>query len=106
MQKLRPGAPRLPKGGNDLTGICYGGGEDVSHCRLTSLGYGPLAFSDEAFNIEHSDLPKPTLSGWPGDPATCTRVCLLSDRFCNCESAGITRASDLPFAHQLHWLHL
>jgi hypothetical protein len=58
MQKLRPRAPRLPKGSDDLSGICDGCCQDFPHCRLAALIYGVLAFGDEAFNIEHSDFPQ------------------------------------------------
>jgi hypothetical protein len=57
MQKLRPRASRLPKGGDDLSGIRDGSRQDFPHRRLAPLSYGVLAFGDEAFNIEHSDFP-------------------------------------------------
>ena len=58
MQKLRPRASWLPKGSDDLSGIRDCGCQDFLHCRLAPLGYGALAFGDEAFNIEHRDFPR------------------------------------------------
>ena len=57
MQKLWPRAPRLPKGGDDLSGIRDGCCQDFPNCRLAPRSYGVLAFGDEAFNIEHSGFP-------------------------------------------------
>ena len=57
MQELWPRPLWLTERGNNLTGFRNCARKDVPHCGLAPLSHGVLALGDEAFNIEHSDVP-------------------------------------------------